>query len=276
MSTSSREFSLYHSEPGRRRWLGPTATSLVLYAAIAVGLLLIPRQLIRIHERQVDVTLVDKLDFVQRVAKPETPQPPPAPVLMPPASPPPKPIPKVEPPPKPKAPPAAAAPIVRPDQKVRRLDQPPPPKEFRAPREIPKEAPKEADPSQDKGVAVYGDAGTGDAAGLEGGASGGVAGGMVGGAMDPNAADPPRMLASNSAPVYPPEARAAGRTGTVVLKVVVYADGTVGDIHVVEGEEPFVRAAVQAVKSWRYEPARLKGQPVAVYREIRIPFKLSG
>jgi len=273
VSTTSREFSLYHSQPGRRRWLGPTATSLVLYAAIAVGLLLVPRQLIRIHERQVDVTLVDKLDFVQRVAKPETPPPP---VLMPPAPPPPKPIPRVEPPPKPKAPPAAAAPIVRPDQKVRHLDQPPPPKEFRAPREIPKEAPKEADPSQDKGVAVYGDAGKGDAAGLEGGASGGVAGGMVGGAMDPNAADPPRMLASNAPPVYPPEARATGRTGTVVLKVVVYADGTVGDIHVVEGEEPFVRAAVQAVKSWRYEPARLKGQPVAVYREIRIPFKLSG
>src|SRR5262249_56158049 len=111
-----RGFSLDHSQPGRRRWLGPTAPSLVLYAAIAVGLLLVPRQLIRIHERQVDVTLVDKLDFVQHVAKPEAPPPPPAPVLEPLGPLPPKPIPKVEPPPKPKAPPAAAAPIVRPDQ----------------------------------------------------------------------------------------------------------------------------------------------------------------
>ena len=274
MSTTSREFSLYHARSGpRRRWLGPTATSLVLYAVLALALLLIPHELIRVREQPVDVTFVDKLDFVQRVAKPEPPPPAPEPLQAPP---PPKPLPKVEPPPKPTAPPAAAAPIVRPDQKVRRLDKPPPPKEFRAPREIPKDVPKEADPSQDKGVAVYGEAGPGDAAGLEGGATGGVAGGTVGGATElPNDADPPRMRPGNAVPAYPADARAAGRTGTVVLKVVVYADGTVGDIHVVEGEEPFVRAAVAAVKSWRYEPARLKGQPVAVYREIRIPFKLS-
>src|SRR5579875_2967295 len=48
-------------------------------------------------------------------------------------------------------------------------EQPPPPKEMVAPKEMPRQAPAEADPSQDKGVAVYGEGGTGDAAGLEGG-----------------------------------------------------------------------------------------------------------
>jgi TonB family protein len=62
----------------------------------------------------------------------------------------------------------------------------------------------------------------------------------------------------------------------VVLRVIVYADGTVGDARVVSGEEPFASAALRAVASWRYEPARLNGQPIAVFREIRIPFKLSG
>src|SRR5262249_32704499 len=244
-------------------------------AALPPAWLLPPHEVAGAGEPPVDVTFVDRRVFARRAATPDPrpPAPPPEPLQPPP---PPKPLPKLEPPPKPTAPPAAAAPIVRPDQKVRRLDKPPPPKEFRAPREIPKDAPKEVDPSQDKGVAVYGDAGPGDAAGLEGGATGGVAGGTVGGATElPNDADPPRMRPGNAVPAYPADARAAGRTGTVVLKVVVAADGTAGDIHVVEGEEPSVRAAVAAVKSWRYEPARLKGQPVAVYREIRIPFKLS-
>jgi TonB family protein len=77
-------------------------------------------------------------------------------------------------------------------------------------------------------------------------------------------------------PPYPPDARLARKTGVVVLKVVVFADGTVGDVRVVDGEEPFVTAAVKTVKSWRYQPARLKGQPIAVYRVIRIPFELRG
>ena len=46
------------------------------------------------------------------------------------------------------------APVVRPDQKVRKLDKPPPPKEMVAPKAMPQDAPREADPSKDKGVAV--------------------------------------------------------------------------------------------------------------------------
>jgi protein TonB len=257
-----------------------------VYASIAGTLLLLPQHLLPVPEQRVDVAFVDKLDFVEPVAKPEPPPPPPAPPapeLSPPppvqaAAPKPIPPPVEKPKPAPQAPPAAAAPIVRPEQRVRRLDRPPPLKEFRAPREIPTDVPKEADPSEDKGVAVYGEPGRGDAAGLEGGvARGGVAGGSVGGVIElPDGAEAPRLLAGATIPPYPPEARAARKTGVVVLKAIVYADGTVGDVRVVEGEEPFASAAVQAVRSWRYEPARLNGQPIAVYREIRIPFKLSG
>jgi periplasmic protein TonB len=273
--------------------------SVLVYASIVGVLLLVPQHLLPLPERRVDVAFVDTLDFVEQVAKPEPPPPPPPPPepeMSPPAPPPPPPpvkatpkiVPKpVAPPvekpklaekPAPKAPPAAAAPIVRPEQKVRRLDRPPPLKEFRAPREIPTDVPKEADPSEDKGVAVYGEPGRGDPAGLEGGvARGGVAGGSVGGVVElPDGAQPPRLLAGATIPAYPPEARADRKTGVVVLKAIVYADGTVGDVRVIEGEEPFASAAVRAVRSWRYEPARLNGQPIAVYREIRIPFKLAG
>jgi protein TonB len=176
---------------------------------------------------------------------------------------------------KPQAP-AAAAPIVRPDQKVRHLDKPPPPKPMVAPREMPKQAPAEADPSQDKGVAMYGE-GKGDAAGLEGGvANGGVVGGQVGGAIAlPEDASPPLPEKANVIPSYPQEARAAGRTGTVVLKVVILADGSVAQVQVMRGDEPFVSAALSAVKTWKYAPARFKGQAITVYQIIQIPFRLT-
>ena len=50
------------------------------------------------------------------------------------------------------------------------------------------------------------------------------------------------------------------------------------------GREPFARlvsitdgssSAIKAVKHWKYEPARHKGQPITVYRIIQIPFKLN-
>jgi protein TonB len=244
------------------------------------------------------VTFPDRLDFVEQVPKPAPPPPAVAPPPVPVAPPAPPPVPKApkpptakpEPPrpkptpappaPKPvvQAPPAAAAPVVRPEQKVRRLDTPPPPKEFRAPRTMPTTVPPEADPAKDKGVAVYGEPGRGDAAGLEGGvARGGVAGGTPGGAIElPGGAQAPRLLPGSKVPQYPADARAARKSGTVILKLVIFADGTVGDVRVVAGEEPFASAAVAAVKSWRYEPARLNGRPIAVYREVRIPFKLAG
>ena len=56
---------------------------------------------------------------------------------------------------------------------------------------------------------------------------------------------------------------------------MILADGTVANVQVLRGDEPFVGAALQAVKRWKYEPARYKGQPIAVYRIIQIPFKLT-
>jgi len=212
-----------------------------------------------VREKSVDVTFVEK---VVKEASPPPPSPP---------KPPPKTIDA-----KPQAA-AAAAPFVRADQKIRKLDRPPPPKVLSAPREMPKEAPREADPSEDKGVAVFGEPGKGDAAGLEGGVSqGGVVGGQVGGAIAlPEDASPPAPDKANPIPPYPQEARAAGKTGTVVLRVVILADGSVGDIQVMRGEEPFLSAALATVKKWRYEPARFKGQAITVYRIIQIPFKLN-
>jgi protein TonB len=242
-----------HDARGPRQWLAALTASSLVYVLIGVVAVVVGTATKRIvQEKKVDVT------FVERVVKEAPPPPPP-------------PAPEV----KPQPPPAAAAPVVRPDQKIRKLDKPPPPKELVAPKEPPKEAPKEADPSEDKGIAVFGD-GQGDPAGLEGGQAGGVAGGIVGGAIAlPEDGIAPVPAKSNLIPEYPQEARAAGKTGTVILKIVILADGSVAQVTVMRGDEPFASSAVKAVKQWKYEPAKYKGQPITVYRIIQIPFKLN-
>src|SRR4029453_2988445 len=231
-----RAFGSYgHTEAETSRsWFSSLAASSVIYVAIALGVLSIPVTQ-RIVERRKEV----EIKFVEKVVKPP---PPPPPVEAP----------KIEPPKpavaKPAPAPAAAAPIVRPDQKIRRLDKPPPPKKLVVPKEMPLEAPKEADPSLDKGIAVYGDGPTGAVAGLEGGIAGGVAGGEVGGGGGiPEDADPPVPARGNVKPTYPQQAIASKQTGMVVLKVLILADGSVTDVQVLKGEEPFVSAAVEAV-----------------------------
>ena len=231
------------------QWLASLTASSAIYVAcvvVAITIGSVTKKIVR--EKAVDITFVEKV--VQE------PPPPPPPVEV-----------KREPPP-------AAAPVVRPDQKIRRLDKPPPPKELVAPKDMPTDKPAEADPSQDKGVAVYGE-GQGDPAGLEGGSAGGVAGGQVGAIALPEDAVPPAPDDANRVPPYPQEARAEGRTGTVILKVVIRADGVVTDVQVMRGDEPFVSAALAAVKTWKYKPALYKGQPITVYRIIQIPFKLT-
>jgi protein TonB len=56
-------------------------------------------------------------------------------------------------------------------------------------------------------------------------------------------------------PVYPPIMLAGHVTGTVVLDAIIHADGSIGDITIVQSSSSaFNRAAVDAVKQWRYSP----------------------
>jgi TonB family protein len=56
-------------------------------------------------------------------------------------------------------------------------------------------------------------------------------------------------------PIYPPVMAAAHRGGTVVLDAIIKADGSIGDVMVLQPLGPlFDREAIQAVKQWRYTP----------------------
>jgi len=274
MSTTNQEefraFGAYGAAQRRSgSWYSSLAASSVIYVVIGLLVMSIPVTKRIIQSKPIQLT------FVEKVVRQPPPPPPPAPKLEP------KPVTAPQPHrPQLVAPAAAAAPVIRPDQKIRHLDKPPPPKKFEAPKDMPKEIPKEVDASLDKGIAVYGDTTKGDNAGLEGGVNGGVAGGQVGGVVGgaialPEDAEPPAPMTTNQKPDYPQEAKAAGRESMVVLKIVVQVDGTVGKVDVVRGEEPFLSAAIQAVKAWTYEPAKYQGKPIAVYRIIQMPFRLA-
>lgn len=78
-------------------------------------------------------------------------------------------------------------------------------------------------------------------------------------------------------PVYPEEARKARTEGVVVLNCLVDKDGTVKDIKPEGDVDPLLqRAAIDAVRQWRYEPAKgTGGNPVAVYFTVTISFWLN-
>jgi TonB family protein len=76
-------------------------------------------------------------------------------------------------------------------------------------------------------------------------------------------------------PVYPREAKAAGREGRVELQVLIARDGSVQDVEVISGDPPFTDAAGEAVRQWRYSPTLLNGEPIAVETQVDVNFTLS-
>jgi protein TonB len=80
------------------------------------------------------------------------------------------------------------------------------------------------------------------------------------------------MLIHKTAPVYPKFAQDAHITGTVVLKATITKQGTIEGIQVLSGPKMLAPAAVDAVKTWKYKPYMLDGQPVAVETNITVVF----
>jgi TonB family protein len=76
-------------------------------------------------------------------------------------------------------------------------------------------------------------------------------------------------------PKYPPIAKAAGIQGTVKLDAVIGKDGTVKELKVLSGHPLLVKAAIDAVRKWRFKPTLLNGVPVEVETAIEVNFGLA-
>lgn len=87
---------------------------------------------------------------------------------------------------------------------------------------------------------------------------------------------PPRKVVQTS-PVYPYKARQRNIEGFVKVKMLVRADGTVGEVSVLDAQPKglFDSAALKAVPSWRFQPGVIEGQAVPSWVVTTIRFTLN-
>lgn len=131
--------------------------------------------------------------------------------------------------------------------------------------------------------------------GVPGGMPGGSMGGVIGGIISAMAAPPPpppkpkapkrirlggqvqaAKLISKPNPIYPPLAKMARIQGSVRLEAVISRGGAIKDLKVLSGHPLLVKAALDAVQRWRYQPTMLNGEPVEVVTQIDVNFRLTG
>lgn len=117
--------------------------------------------------------------------------------------------------------------------------------------------------------------GTGIGPGEGTGVGPGSGGGTGGGPYRPGSGiDAPRLL-KEVKPEYTEDGRLRGLEGDVLLEIVVRRDGSVGDIRILQGLGAGLdQRAVQAVRQWRFAPARRLGAPVDVVVEVAVEFTL--
>ena len=240
-------FEQPRDEKSRKRWFASAGTSLAIYVAVGIGLLILARQTVAKakEEAPIDVTFHSAPDTPEPI-KAEAPPPPPKPG------------------PRPKRP-GKVAPV--------------------QPKAIPTDRPEEGDPTG---------TGTDDEIGPEYGDGDGTEEHHAPTPLPPPPPPPPPppalpppppveerddvvlpvAMSSNQVPAYPEAARRKGQQGDVVLVLKISATGAVIDVQVVRGDEPFLAAALAAVKSWRYRPAMIDGQPAPFTRRVKIPFRI--
>jgi TonB family protein len=74
-------------------------------------------------------------------------------------------------------------------------------------------------------------------------------------------------------PEYPAAGRRAKLQGVIALDLVVGRDGSVVDIHALNGPDVLAKAAMEALRWWRFEPYRVDGRPVVVETTVAVEFK---
>ncbi len=141
---------------------------------------------------------------------------------------------------------------------------------------VPQQTTVEADSQgPGKGGGVGSGGGTGVGEGTGSGIGPGMGGGTGGGPYRAGSGiEPPRLLREVKAD-YTEDARQHGLAGDVVMEIVVRTDGSVGDVKILQGLGGGLNdRAVQAVRQWRFSPARRQGAPVDVIVEVAVEFKL--
>jgi protein TonB len=81
------------------------------------------------------------------------------------------------------------------------------------------------------------------------------------------------LLIKRVQPIYPPAALKVHAQGAVQIEATINKEGTVINPKVLRGDAVLARAALDAVRQWRYKPYYLDGEPVEIQTQITVNFK---
>jgi protein TonB len=82
-----------------------------------------------------------------------------------------------------------------------------------------------------------------------------------------------KLLVHRVEPVYPAEARKQNLQGIIALDIVVGRDGSVVSMHALNGPEMLARAAMDALRWWKFQPYLVNGEPSVVETTVAVEFK---
>jgi len=82
------------------------------------------------------------------------------------------------------------------------------------------------------------------------------------------------LLLKKTKPTYPPSALHMHVEGPVELLATISKTGDISAVKILRGDPGLARAAVEAVKQWKYKPYLLNGEPVEIQTEVTVKFKL--
>lgn len=287
------ERPLFRAAHGLRREPGlPLALSGTLHAALAAGLIFLTTMGMAKTEARVNADDKNEMRLVFLVSpgpgggggggglREPAPPPPaerkgtatlrsPVPVRRPPARVDPPPVVREEPPPPPKPEPEVVAPVVQVAAD---------PKDRAGVPWTPRETPPAQVDSHGPGTSggTGSGAGTGIGEGQGPGIGPGSGGGTGGGPYRPGAGITAPAILQEVKPDYTEEGRRRQLEGDVVLEIVVKSDGSVANsVKLIQGLGGGLdQRAIEAVRQWRFTPARRYGTPVDVIVEVAMEFKL--
>lgn len=137
--------------------------------------------------------------------------------------------------------------------------EPPKPAKVMAPKELPVAEPKDwHDETASPPAAV----------------AGGVMGGVVGGTAPAKGETPP-IAVSMPPPEYPPDAKAQGKEGRVVVRLDIDEQGDVVGTKILSGSSPFKEAVLAKTPSWKFRPGRsADGKAIRSQTTATVPFRI--
>ncbi len=82
-----------------------------------------------------------------------------------------------------------------------------------------------------------------------------------------------KLLIHRVEPAYPVEARKDNLQAIIALDIVVGRDGSVVNMHPLNGPDILAQAAMDALRWWKFEPYRMNGEPAVVETTVAVEFK---